>query len=156
MPAVLFVCLGNICRSPTAEGLFRAHVAAAGLSSGFSFDSAGTGDWHLGEPPDPRAIATAARRGVDISDLRARQVIPADFERFDLILGMDQQNIANLKRLAPAGAAQRVSLFLEAAQGLSAEVPDPYTHDQRMFDHVFDLCNEAAAALVQKLQAASG
>ena len=150
--SVLFVCLGNICRSPTAEGLFRHHLRAAGLESAIAHDSAGTGDWHVGEPPDPRAIAAAARRGVFIDDLRVRQVTPADFDRFDLILGMDRQNVANLRRLGGAKAEGRVALFMEAALGEARDVPDPYYEPDAAFDRVFDMCDRAAGALVASIR----
>lgn len=148
MPAILFVCLGNICRSPTAEGLMRNHVRAAGLTDRFVIDSAGTGGWHAGDPPDPRAIATAAGHGVDISDLRARKIRGSDFSSFDLIVGMDRQNVADLERLRPPRSAARVALFLEAALGERAEVPDPYYGDDADFEAVFSLCERAAAALL--------
>ncbi|WP_237153254.1 low molecular weight protein-tyrosine-phosphatase [Oryzibacter oryziterrae] len=151
MPAVLFVCLGNICRSPLAEGVFRNRVRAAGLADTFIIDSAGTGGWHAGDPPDPRSIAAAARRGVDISDLRARQVRKADFGTFDLILGMDRQNVRDLLRIAPPAHQDRVSLFMQTALQLGQEVPDPYYDDDRAFDRVFDMCDKAAAALLAQL-----
>lgn len=156
MPAVLFVCLGNICRSPTVEGLFRHHVAQAGLGDEFLIDSAGTGDWHAGSPPDPRAIATASRRGVSIVDLRARQITEPDFRRFDLILGMDRQNVANIARLKPADATAEVRLFLDAGLGLNRDVPDPYHEDQTAFETVFDLCDQGAAALLARLRERAG
>lgn len=151
MPSVLFVCLGNICRSPTAEGVFRNHVLAAGLGPRLSADSAGIGGWHAGDPPDDRAIAAAARRGVDISDLRVRKVRPADFADFDLIVGMDRQNVADLERLRPKGARAHVGLYLAEALGWDAEIPDPYYEDAAAFDRVFDLCDRAAVALMRKL-----
>ncbi|SFM52280.1 protein-tyrosine phosphatase [Pleomorphomonas diazotrophica] len=101
MRSILFVCLGNICRSPTAEGLMLNHLAAAGLANRIRVDSAGTGGWHAGEPPDRRTIAAARKHGVDLMPLRARQVRTADFSDFDLIVGMDRQNVADLRRLAP-------------------------------------------------------
>jgi protein-tyrosine phosphatase len=149
--SVLFVCLGNICRSPTAEGLVRHHLRLAGLDGQVRVDSAGTGGWHQGEPPDSRAVAAAARRGVAIGDLRARQVTPADFERFDLILGMDRQNVQNLRRLAGGRAQGGIALFLQEALGETADVPDPYYEDDAAFDRVFDLCDRAARALVARL-----
>lgn len=151
MPAILFVCLGNICRSPTVEGLFRHHVLQAGLGEAFLIDSAGTGDWHAGSPPDPRAIATASRRGVSIEDLRARQITAEDFRHFDLILGMDRQNVTNIARLKPSGTKAEVRLFLDAALGVNRDVPDPYYDGQAAFDAVFDLCDRGAAALLARL-----
>lgn len=153
MRSILFVCLGNICRSPTAEGLMLNHLAAAGLADRIRVDSAGTGGWHTGEPPDRRAIAAARRHGVDLTPLRARQIRKADFSDFDLIVGMDRQNVADLRRLAPKESAARVGLWLEEALGLSGEVPDPYYEDDRAFDAVFDLCDRASRAFVEKLSA---
>ncbi|SCM78437.1 Low molecular weight protein-tyrosine-phosphatase YfkJ [uncultured Pleomorphomonas sp.] len=155
MRSILFVCLGNICRSPTAEGLMLNHLAAAGLSRHARVDSAGIGGWHAGDPPDRRAIAAARKRGVDLAPLRARQVRPADFSDFDLIVGMDRQNVADLNRLAPAGSTARIGLCLEEALGLAGEVPDPYYEDERAFDAVFDLCDRAARAFMEKLRAGS-
>lgn len=155
MRSILFVCLGNICRSPTAEGLMLNRLAAAGLT--VRVDSAGIGGWHAGDPPDRRAVAAAAKGGVDLTPLRARQIRPADFTDFELIVGMDRQNVADLRRLAPAGATARIGLCLEEALGLANEVPDPYYGDGRSFDAVFDLCDRATGAFVDRLvQAASG
>ena len=155
MRSILFVCLGNICRSPTAEGLMLNHLAAAGLT--VRVDSAGIGGWHAGDPPDPRAIAAAAKRGVDLTPLRARKIRPADFTDFELIVGMDRQNVADLRRLAPAGATARIGLCLQEALGLAKEVPDPYYGDAHGFDAVFDLCDRATGAFVDRLvQAANG
>ncbi len=152
MRSILFVCLGNICRSPTAEGLMLNHLAAAGLAHRTRVDSAGIGGWHAGEPPDRRAIAAARKKGVDLAPLRARQVRIADFSDFDLIVGMDRQNVADLRRLAPRGSTARVGLCLEEALGLASEVPDPYYGDERAFDAVFDLCDRAVRAFVDKLE----
>lgn len=152
MRSILFVCLGNICRSPTAEGLMLNHLAAAGLSRQTHVDSAGIGGWHAGDPPDPRAIAAARKRGVDLAPLRARQVRTADFTEFDLIVGMDRQNVADLRRLAPLGSTARIALCLEEALGLNREVPDPYYGDEQGFDAVFDLCDRAARALIEKIR----
>jgi protein-tyrosine phosphatase len=151
MPAILFVCLGNICRSPLAEGVFRNRVRAAGLEDHFVIDSAGTGGWHAGDPADSRSIAAAARRGVDISDLRARQVRKADFSNFDTILGMDRQNVADLHRIATPQSRSRIALFMRAALGADQDVPDPYYDDDRAFDKVFDMCDRAAMALLERL-----
>ena len=157
MRSILFVCLGNICRSPTAEGLMLNHLAAAGLTGRVRVDSAGIGGWHAGDPPDPRAIAAAAKRGVDLTPLCARQIRPADFTDFELIVGMDRQNVADLRRLAPADATARIGLCLQEALGLAKEVPDPYYGDAHGFDAVFDLCDRATGAFVEKLaHAASG
>lgn len=153
MRSILFVCLGNICRSPTAEGLMLNHLAAAGLANRIRVDSAGTGGWHAGEPPDRRTIAAARKHGVDLTPLRARQVRTADFSAFDLIVGMDRQNVADLRRLAPKDSAARIGLWLEEALGLPSEVPDPYYEDERAFDAVFNLCDRAARAFVDRLRA---
>lgn len=124
-PALLFVCLGNICRSPLAEAAFRHRAAEAGLAA--LADSAGTGDWHVGEPPDPRAIAEARRHGLDISTCRGRQVSAADFSRFTHILALDARNLADLTRLAPAGARARLSLLLDHVPDMAGQpVADPY------------------------------
>lgn len=153
MRSILFICLGNICRSPTAEGLMLNHLAAAGLSHLTRVDSAGIGGWHTGDPPDRRAIAAARKKGVDLTPLRARQVRTADFSDFDLIVGMDRQNVADLRRLAPAGSTARIGLCLEESLGLAREVPDPYYEDEQAFDDVFDLCDRAVRAFVEKLRA---
>lgn len=145
---VLFVCLGNICRSPTAEGVARTIAAAEGRADAFLFDSAGTGDWHVGAPPDPRTVAAAAARGVDLSALRARQFEPVDFERFDLILAMDR---SNLRAIEAQRGASRVParLMLDYAPGPSPrDVPDPYYGGADGFDHVLDLIEAAATALI--------
>ncbi|MEX5727492.1 protein-tyrosine phosphatase [Rhodovulum iodosum] len=146
---ILFVCLGNICRSPTAEGVFTRLAREAGLN--VEIESAGTGGWHLGEPPDARAQAEAARRGYDIGALRAAQVRPADFGRFDLILAMDRSNLAALERMRPAGDETPVHLFLDYADSLRDEVPDPYYEGG--FDLVFELIEDAARGLVAHLEA---
>src|SRR3712207_1035358 len=123
--SVLFVCLGNICRSPLAEAAFRREAERLGLE--VEVDSAGTGEWHIGRPPDPRAIAVAARNGVDIAHLRARQVSAVDFQRFDHIVALDTQNLANLRRMAPPGSSAELSLLLDHVDGREGEpVADPY------------------------------
>ena len=131
--SVLFVCLGNICRSPLAEAAFRAEADRIGLD--VEVDSAGTGDWHVGRPPDPRSIAVAARNGVDIGHLRARQVSSADFDRFDHIVALDRENLANLRRMQPAGATARLSLLLDHVAGREGDaVADPYYGEDEHFD----------------------
>lgn len=149
-PRLLFVCLGNICRSPTAEAVFRKLAAEAGLAA--MADSAGTGGWHAGEAPHPPMIAAARRRGYDLSPLRARQVTAADFTGFDLILAMDGKNLSDLRRIAPAGGA-RLQLFLDHAPDCGLrDVPDPwYTED---FDQTLDLAEAACRGLIRHLQAA--
>lgn len=153
--SVLFVCLGNICRSPMAEGVFRRMVAEAGLRDAIRVDSAGTGDWHVGEPPDGRAIATAARRGIDITGLRARLVHEKDFQSFDHILAMDRNNLAALQRMAvPGGTIPELFLRHAAGAGID-EVPDPYMTGG--FDKVLALIETASAGLLRSLRkSASG
>jgi protein-tyrosine phosphatase len=143
---LLMVCLGNICRSPTAEAVLRAKLFDAGLAHRVFVDSAGTGGWHVGDPPDPRSQRHAARRGYDLSPLRARRVTPDDFDRFDYILAMDEDNLADLRRLAPDQNG-RASLGLFAA----VEVPDPYSGTPASFERVLDLVEAAADAWVEVL-----
>jgi len=146
-PRVLFVCLGNICRSPLAEAAFRFRAAQAGLVA--EADSAGTGDWHVGEPPDPRAIAEARRHGIDISTYRARQVVAADFARFTHVLALDTQNLADLARLAPSGASARLSLLLDLVPGMAGRtVADPYWGGAEDFMRTWGEVDAAARALV--------
>jgi protein-tyrosine phosphatase len=150
---VLFVCLGNICRSPTAEGVLRDLLRQSAPELEVEVDSAGTADYHIGEPPDLRSQRAALARGIDLSMLRARQVAPRDFARFDLILAMDRQNLRILEAMRPAGSRARIRLFLEyAVQPVRAEVPDPYEGDARGFEEVLDLCTAAARGLVIALQ----
>lgn len=138
---ILCVCLGNICRSPTAEAVLRAHLTNAEI------DSAGTSNWHVGQPPYGPAIEAAAARGIDLSPLRARQVSPADFHRFDLILAMDTDNLSDLQGMAPIDADGGLHLFLEPVGG--ADVPDPYY--TRDFEGALDLIEDAAAAWAKRL-----
>ncbi|MCK9532052.1 MAG: low molecular weight phosphotyrosine protein phosphatase [Gammaproteobacteria bacterium] len=150
---VLFICMGNICRSPTAQGAFERLVDEAGLRATIGIDSAGTHDYHVGKPPDHRAQETALRRGVDLSGQRARQVENLDFERFDYILAMDHQNHAALLRDCPADHRHKVRLFLEFAAELGEdEVPDPYYGGQHGFDHVFDLVEAAGRGLLEEIR----
>jgi protein-tyrosine phosphatase len=151
---VLFVCLGNICRSPTAEAVFRQLLARSQTPLAIEVDSAGIGDWHIGEPPDERAQAAARRRGLDMSGLRARQVVHDDFALFDLILAMDRQNFTELRRRAPAQYRERVKLFLEFAPQLETpDVPDPYYGGEAGFEEVLDLAEQAARGLLDHLAA---
>ena len=153
MVKVLFVCLGNICRSPTSEGIFRAMVTNAGLGDLISIDSAGTGAWHEGDPPDPRGQAAAIRRGYDLSDQRARKVAIRDFEQFDYIIGMDSQNCADLTALAPEAACDKIKLFLDFAPHLGhRDVPDPYYGGPQGFDNVLDLVEEASKGLLNDIR----
>lgn len=154
MVNVLFVCLGNICRSPAAEGVFRTLVAREGLDGEISCDSAGTGTWHVGEPPDERMTRAAARRGVDLSPLRARKATAADFDRFDYILAMDQDNLANLSRMQPPGFDGRLRRFLEfAPESGRRSVPDPYYGGPDGFELVLDLIERASAGLLADIRA---
>jgi protein-tyrosine phosphatase len=155
---VLFVCLGNICRSPTAEGVFRARVEAVGLRDRFLIDSAGTGDWHLGHLPDPRTREVAEARGFRLEH-RARQVKPADLDAFDVVVAMDEANHRDLMAMALSAEAQaKVRLFLEfhPLEPRRAAVPDPYLGTRADFEHVFDLCDEAALGLLRELCAQQG
>ena len=151
MTAILFVCLGNICRSPLTEGVFRHRAQAAGVAHRFEIDSAGCGGWHAGEPPDRRSIAVAARYGTPIDEQCARQVKPVDFDRFDLILGLDRDNVRRLTAMQPAGSTAHVALYLEEALGEMRDVPDPYYGDTRDFEAVYRLCERASDALLTKL-----
>jgi protein-tyrosine phosphatase len=155
---ICFVCLGNICRSPTAEAVARRLIGDAGLADAVTVDSAGTGDWHLGEPPDPRTRATARRRGYEL-DHRARRFTAADFAKFDLILTMDHHNQRDVEAMAPTAADRaRVRLFRSFDPGApqGAEVPDPYYGGARGFEEVFDVCEGAARGLVAHLRAELG
>jgi protein-tyrosine phosphatase len=151
--AVLFVCLGNICRSPTAEGVFRAAVERAGLAGRVHAASAGIGDWHVGAPPDRRAIQAARRRGYDLTALRGRQIEPADFTRFGWILGMDEANLRALTAMRPPDFAGHLGLLLDFAPELGVrEIPDPYFGGPAGFDRVLDLIEASAAGLVGRMQ----
>lgn len=154
MVSVLFVCLGNICRSPTAEGVFRALCAREGLGERVRIDSAGTGGWHIGEAPDRRAQAAARRRGIDLAGQRGRQVSAADFGRFDYLLAMDRDNLAALRRLRPADFAGHLGLFLDFAPGAPLrDVPDPYYGGVDGFDEVLDLIEAASHGLLAEIRA---
>jgi len=152
MVKVLFVCTGNICRSPTAEGVFRAMVLARDLSGKIEADSAGTHAYHVGDPPDTRSIEAAARRGIDLTPLRARVVATDDFDRFDLILAMDRGHLDLLQRRCPPGKRDRVRLFLSFAPALGVhDVPDPYYGGAEGFERVLDLIEAGAAGLLDHL-----
>ncbi len=152
--SVLFVCLGNICRSPTAEGVFRHVATRSGVASALRIDSAGTGAWYLGSPPDPRAMQAAKRRGYDLSAQRARRVAAEDFQRFGWILAMDEANLRALESLRPDGFAGHLGLFLDFAPELGTrEVPDPYYGGPDGFEHVLDLIETASSALLARVRA---
>ncbi|GAA3919560.1 low molecular weight protein-tyrosine-phosphatase [Luteimonas lutimaris] len=148
---LLVVCLGNICRSPMGEGALRARLREAGLETRVEVDSAGTGDWHVGQPPDKRAIATARRHGVDIGGLRARQLSVRDFDEFDWLLCADDSNLRDVRALAPASARGRSRLFMDWA-GLSGPIPDPYTGGEDHFEQVWAQVDAAALAAVERLR----
>ena len=152
--SVLFVCTGNICRSPTADGVMRHLVREAGFEDRVRVDSAGTIDYHAGEPPDERAQAHARRRGYDLSALRARQVLHGDFETFDLILAMDRSHLRTLQELAPAEHRHKLRLFMEyATMRKRDEVPDPYFGGATGFERVLDMIEDAARGLLEELTA---
>lgn len=149
-PSVLFVCLGNICRSPLAEGAMRAQAQAAGMA--VRLDSAGTGGWHAGDAPDLRAQATAVRHGTDISDLRARQVRASDFLDFDHIIAMDSENLADLRHIAPPDATAQLSLMLDhVPERAGKSVADPYYGQQRDFETTWADVSAGARGLLQQL-----
>ncbi|WP_425416675.1 low molecular weight protein-tyrosine-phosphatase [Oricola indica] len=151
--SILFVCLGNICRSPLAEAVFRDIVETAGAARRFEIDSAGTGAWHVGNPPDPRSVEVGRRHGIDLSRLRARKVVGSDFDRFDLILGMDRSNVANLTAMAPASSRARIAEFHDFSTGTPRDVPDPYYGGDDGFEEVYRMIRAAAGSLFEKLGA---
>ncbi len=153
MTRILFVCMGNICRSPTAEAVTRHLLKNKVLESIIEVDSAGTHDYHLGEPPDLRAQRAALKRGVDLSGLRARRVEPGDFEAFDLLLAMDRENLAILRRVCPPKHRAKLGLFMAYAARFEAqEVPDPYFGGERGFELVLDMVEDAACGLIAALE----
>lgn len=154
MVKVLFVCTGNICRSPTADGVMRARVAALGLDGKIEVDSAGTHGFHAGEPPDPRSQKTAKQHGVDLSGLRARKVSAEDFSSFDIIAAMDRGHLDALHRLCPSREAARLRLFMEFAPDYDGpdEVPDPY-YGEHGFEEVFAMVEAGVAGLIAHLRA---
>lgn len=146
---VLFICMGNICRSPTAEAVFRQYVVNAGLSERISIDSAGTHDYHIGDAPDLRTQRAAQQRGYDMSGLRGRQVEQRDFHRFDYVLAMDHANLAILQRITPPDSATQAKLFLDYARHhAEREVPDPYYGGAEGFERVLDMVEDAAEGLL--------
>lgn len=153
MIKVLFVCLGNICRSPTAHGVFQHLVLESGLEDRIFIDSAGTGDWHIGRGPDDRAAAAALGRGYDLSELVARQVSAADFEEFHYVLAMDRQNLRDLESMKPSDYDGHLGLFLKFAQSWDVdEVPDPYYGGAEGFQTVLDMVEEASRGLLQHIR----
>lgn len=149
---ILFVCLGNICRSPTAEGVFRHKLRAAGLEQQVRVSSAGTADWHVGKTPDSRTCAAALRRGYDLSTQRARHVAASDFQRFDLLLAMDHSNLSHLQALRPAGSGAELDLYLRRYRLALDEVPDPYYGGEDGFEQVLDLIEQASDALLDEIR----
>lgn len=152
MVNVLFVCLGNICRSPTAEGVFRDLVTREGLADKITIDSAGTAAYHVGQPPDSRAQAEAKRRGIDISGLRGRQAHVGDFDQFDYVLAMDSENYRNLSAICPMGREDKLRMYLDFASDTTRrDVPDPYYDGS--FDSVYDMIEDAANGLLSDIRA---
>lgn len=151
---ILFVCMGNICRSPTAEGVFRHQVSVAGKTDNIIIDSAGTHAYHIGSPPDRRAQQTALKRGYNLSDLRGRQVDPRDFNEFDYILAMDRDNLANLFKICPSQERYKLKLFMEFSRGFSQqEVPDPYYGGDQGFENVLNMVEDAGSGLLEEILA---
>jgi len=151
--SVLFVCMGNICRSPTAEGVFRNLVFKHNFSNSIITDSAGTHAYHVGEPPDGRAQSTAKTRGIDLSDIRARRATKEDFENFDYVLAMDNDNYQILKSICPSKQLSKLKLFLDFTSEYSdSEVPDPYYGGEQGFNYVFDLVESASDGLLKDIQ----
>jgi len=155
MVKVLFVCMGNICRSPTAQGVFAALVRQHGLDEAIYVDSAGTHSYHIGSSPDPRARSAALRRGIDISDQRARKLTVADFEEFDFVLVMDRENLETVEDMCPPAHAGKVRLLLEYAPHLGIEeVPDPYYGGAAGFERVLDMIEAASEGLLDHIRQA--
>lgn len=159
MIKILFVCLGNICRSPTAEGVFRHKLNQAGIRDGYLgnifIDSAGTGAWHVGSPPDKRSREMALKYGVSLEDLRARKITRQDFNDYDYILGMDQENVRNMKAICPPDQKHKISLLMEYAENCPGitEVPDPYSGGLEGFDRVFDIIDRGSEGFLKYIQA---
>lgn len=153
MRRVLFVCLGNICRSPLAWGAARRLLLERGLDGRIEVDSAGTGSWHVGEPADPRMRETARRYGIDLSEHRARQVRFEDFDEFDLIVAMDRQNLEDLRAMAPHSARRRIRLLREWDPEGGQDVPDPYYGGPRGFEQVHEIVSRSVERLIDELAA---
>jgi protein-tyrosine phosphatase len=153
MKKILFVCLGNICRSPTAHGILQSKINALGLSGDIQIDSCGTGAWHVGQGPDERAVLAAAKRGYDLSALRARRLSSEDFQECDYILAMDARNLADIMKIMPKEFAGKLKLFLDYAQHFNmTEVPDPYHDGPDGFERVLDMLEAACDGLLIELQ----
>jgi protein-tyrosine phosphatase len=150
---VLFVCLGNICRSPLAEGIFRHMTTRNGRADAYPTDSAGTGGWHIGYPPDSRSVQVAREHGIDISQLRARRIEASDFDRFRLILAMDRSNLAHIQGIAPRETPATIGLFGSYALGTDADVPDPYYGGIGDFHEVYNMLFAGCSSIVEKLEA---
>ena len=150
--SVLFVCMGNICRSPTAEGVFRKVVEDAGMADAIHIDSAGTHAYHTGEPPDRRAQAAASSRGYELTEIRARRVADEDFAEFDFVVAMDEDNLLSLKDRATEESVSELVLFLEFSESLESEVPDPYYGGSSGFERVLDLVEEASRGLLKHIR----
>ena len=150
---ILFVCTGNICRSPTAEGVFRNLLKTRCLTDLIKVDSAGLGSWHVGDPPDPRSTETAIKRGIDIRHQKARAIRPHDFEEFDLLLAMDKTHYSAMKRSCPPELQSRIHMFMNYARNTEiSEVPDPYYGSSNGFDRVFDLIEAASEGLLEEIE----
>ncbi|HEY0123174.1 MAG TPA: low molecular weight protein-tyrosine-phosphatase [Rhizobium sp.] len=145
---ILFVCLGNICRSPLGEGILRAKAAERGLAARIETDSAGTGGWHQGDGPDPRSIAVGLEHGIDISGLTARKVRTADFSEFDMIFAMDRNNLRDLVKIAPHDSAADIHLFMDFVSGENRDVPDPYYGDSRDFEAIYHMLSAGCDRLL--------
>jgi protein-tyrosine phosphatase len=151
MIRILMVCLGNICRSPTAHGVFQQRILESNLQGRVLVDSAGTGNWHIGSPPDPRAAEAAGARGYHLDNLVARQVTPQDYFEFDYLLAMDRDNLVSLQSACPPASSCRIELFLDYSPRDESEVPDPYYSGEEGFELVLDMVEEAAGGLLQAL-----
>lgn len=157
MIKVLFVCTGNICRSPTADGVFRKIVREAGLEDQISVDSCGLSAYHVGELPDPRSREMAESRGVDLSDIRSRKIKPGDYVQFDYILAMDDGHLRDMRRQAPGSSQNRIELFLDYHPDMGGQsVPDPYYGGANGFVHVFDMIEEASHNLLTQIREKHG
>jgi protein-tyrosine phosphatase len=148
---ILFVCLGNICRSPLGVGILRSMASERGLTARVEADSAGTGGWHHGDAPDPRSVDVGREHGIDISGLRARKIRPADFNDFDMIFAMDRSNLRDLVKIAPHDSSADIHLFMDFVSGEKRDVPDPYHGDRRDFETVYDMLTRGCDRLLATL-----